>query len=301
VLVWHWWTGSTGYCPVIHKPCSRAHQPGDRRRGFLELAGCLVSTGVPAASSKPRSEADKPLPWSSPLAHFYFYAPIGEQSGHWVWAHPWAQTVHGSRALTDTGQHQRLLTARSASTGPEALIRNGIRSRSLRIRRLGVRIPPGALRVETETGRPRDVGGVWLFSTNQLLKGLPQPSELMGSVLLTGALAGAEPGLGGRGRARKVRSGHTKASSHGTQGTVPALPAGATITTSDATSGLMRHASRARAGVVCRAIAPAARPGTVRGHAPLPRSVLVQPLDSFRKCPATTAPRVRNGQRRWPS
>ena len=74
----------------------------------------------------------------------------GEQSGHWVWAHPWAQIVHGCLALTDTGQQQRLLAACSGSTGREALIRNGMRPRSLRIRRLGVRIPPGALCVETD-------------------------------------------------------------------------------------------------------------------------------------------------------
>jgi len=67
-----------------------------------------------------------------------------------VWAHPWAQTVYGGLALTDTGQQQRLLTLCSGSTGREALIRNGFRPRSLRIRRLGVRIPPGALCVETD-------------------------------------------------------------------------------------------------------------------------------------------------------
>jgi hypothetical protein len=62
-----------------------------------------------------------------PLAFLHF---TGEQSGHWVWAHPWAQIVHGGLALTDTGQQQRLLTACSGSTGREALIRNGIRPRT---------------------------------------------------------------------------------------------------------------------------------------------------------------------------
>ena len=83
-----------------------------------------------------------------------FLRSTGEQSGHWVWAHPWAQIVHGGLALTDTGQQQRLLTACSGSTGREALIRNGMRSRSLRIRRLGVRVPPGALCVETDDQAP---------------------------------------------------------------------------------------------------------------------------------------------------
>ena len=65
-----------------------------------------------------------------------FLRSTGEQSGHWVWAHPWAQIVHGGLALTDTGHQQRLLTACSGSTGREALIRNGMRPRSLRTRRL---------------------------------------------------------------------------------------------------------------------------------------------------------------------
>src|SRR5450756_3013536 len=47
------------------------------------------------------------------------------------------------------------------------------RRRILRIRRLGVRIPPGALRVETDPERPRDVGGVRHIPTYPQVSALP--------------------------------------------------------------------------------------------------------------------------------
>ena len=54
----------------------------------------------------------------------------------------------------------------------------------LRIRRLGVRIPPGALCFETESGRPRDVGGVRLFSTNLQVSALSRGfSPILAAVL----------------------------------------------------------------------------------------------------------------------
>jgi hypothetical protein len=47
------------------------------------------------------------------------------------------------------------------------------RRRVLRIRRLGVRIPPGALCVETGPERPRDVGGVRHIPTYPQVSALP--------------------------------------------------------------------------------------------------------------------------------
>jgi GrpB-like predicted nucleotidyltransferase (UPF0157 family) len=83
----------------------------------------IGSTAVPGLAAKPIIDvlvtvADiEDEPRYLPALQGALLRSTGEQSGHWVWAHPWAQTVHGCPTLTDTGQQQRSPTPCSDSTG----------------------------------------------------------------------------------------------------------------------------------------------------------------------------------------
>jgi len=91
---------------------STSYEPGDTVSPLTGSAGpcrrpwrLLDHLGISLGHGCCAQVRASPVAFSS-LA---FLRSTGEQSGHWVWAHPWAQIVHGGLALTDTGQQQRLL------------------------------------------------------------------------------------------------------------------------------------------------------------------------------------------------